>query len=310
MRIAFLGTPDFAVPCLKKSIALEDVVLVVTQPDRRRGRGKKRQPTPVKKEALKHNIEVFQPENINSADAIQKLKQLSLDLIVVVAYGQILTKDILNIPRYGCINVHASLLPKLRGAAPINWAIVRGHDQTGVTTMVMDEGLDTGDMIDKRTIEITNAMTAGQLHDRLMMLGAEVLEQTINKLKNDHITRTKQVDDNASYAPMIDKKMSEIDWEQSAQDIHNRVRGFNPWPGTFSFYKGQKFKIFQTQVIEEQYNATPGQIIKVSDDGMLVACQQNALLIKKIQFPNKRKMMVNQYILGNDLEENIILGRR
>src|SRR6056297_1706553 len=252
MRIAFLGTPEFANNSLKACLECGEVVSVITQPDRRRGRGKKLLPTQVKKEALKHNLEVYQPKNIKSEEAINYLKALNLDLMVVVAYGQILSKEVLNIPKYGCINVHASLLPKLRGAAPINWAIVRGHEVSGVTTMQMDIGLDTGDMLDKVRVPIDHQMTAGQLHDLLKVKGATLLKKTLNDIKNDTLNPEKQNDELSTYAPMIDKEMARINWNESAENLHNLVRGFNPWPVAYTMFKNKKMKIYKTEVVNKK----------------------------------------------------------
>jgi len=308
MKIAFLGTPEFANPSLNACIESGEVLSVITQPDRRRGRGKKLLPTQVKKEALKHNLEVYQPKSIKSQEAIDYLKALNLDVMVVVAYGQILSKEVLNIPKYGCINVHASLLPKLRGAAPINWAIVRGHEVSGVTTMQMDVGLDTGDMLDKVTVAIDHLMTAGQLHDVLKVEGAALLKKTLNGIQRDALSPEKQNDTLSTYAPMIDKKMACINWESTATDLHNLVRGFNPWPVAYTTFKNSKMKIYETKVIEDDSNKKPGEIISVSDDGLLVQAGHDALLLTSIQMPNKTKMTVKSFLNGNIVEVGTILG--
>lgn len=308
MKIAFLGTPEFANPSLKACIDVGEVVAVITQPDRRRGRGKKLLPTQVKKEALKHNIEIYQPKNIKSEEAINYLKTLDLDVMVVVAYGQILSKEVLDIPKYGCINVHASLLPKLRGAAPINWAIVRGHEVSGVTTMQMDVGLDTGDMLDKVSVPIDQQMTAGQLHDLLRVEGATLLKKTLNDIKNDALKPEKQNDEQSTYAPMIDKEMARMNWEESAENLHNLVRGFNPWPVAYTTFNNKKMKIYETKVIEEKTEKTPGEIISVNDDGLLVQTGKNLLLITSIQMPSKKRMAVKSFLNGHTIEVGTILG--
>lgn len=308
MRIAFLGTPEFAVASLNACIEYGEVVCVITQPDRKRGRGKKLLPTIVKKEALKHNIEVFQPKNIKTEESIEKLKSLNLDLMVVVAYGQILSKEVLEIPTHGCINVHASLLPKLRGAAPTNWAIVRGHSVSGVTIMQMDEGLDTGDMLAKDDIVITDDMTAGQLHDNLKEMGARLLQKTLKDIENGTLLPVKQKEEESTYAPMMDKKMAAIEWDNKAWEIHNLIRGFNPWPVAYTMYKNQRMKIYQSTVVDQRSHKKPGTILEVSSEGILVATKEKALRITKVQFPNKRKMNVSDYILGNDIEKDYILG--
>jgi methionyl-tRNA formyltransferase len=308
MRIAFLGTPEFANPSLNACIDSGEVVAVITQPDRRRGRGKKLLPTQVKKEALKHNIEVYQPKNIKNEDAINYLKALDLDVMVVVAYGQILSKEVLDIPKYGCINVHASILPKLRGAAPINWAIVRGHDISGVTTMQMDVGLDTGDMLDKVSVPIDHQMTAGELHDVLKDKGAKLLKKTLNDIENDALNPEKQKDELSTYAPMIDKKMAKINWENSADDLHNLVRGFNPWPVAYTTFKDKKMKIYDTKIIEQNTEQKPGSIISVNDDGFVVQTGENSLLVTSIQLPSKKRMTVKSFLNGHTVEVGTILG--
>jgi len=308
MRIAFLGTPEFANPSLLACIDFGEVVSVITQPDRRRGRGKKLLPTQVKKEALKNNLEVYQPKNIKSKEAIDYLKALNLDVMVVVAYGQILSKEVLDIPRYGCINVHASLLPKLRGAAPINWAIVRGYDKTGVTTMQMEIGLDTGDMLDKVSVEIHAEMTAGALHDILKVEGAALLKKTLEKIENHALMPENQKDELSTYAPMINKEMARINWEKPAENLHNLIRGFNPWPVAYTTFKNEKMKIYKTKVLEQATNHTPGTIISVNDDGFLVQTGEQSLLITSIQMPNKKRMSVKSFLNGHTVEVGTILG--
>lgn len=308
MRIAFLGTPGFAIESLKTCIEYGEVVSVITQPDRRRGRGKKVLHTPVKKEALKHNIEVFQPEKIKTEEGVNYLKSLDLDLMVVVAYGQILSKEILDIPKFGCINVHASLLPKLRGAAPINWAIVRGYEKSGVTTMQMDEGLDTGDMLHKSTVEIPKDMTAGALHDQLMMIGAKTLKKTLKAIEENTLEPVPQDHNASTYAPLINKKMACIDWDKKAVDIHNLVRGFNPWPVAYTTYQGKKMKVYKTSVIHEKSSKKPGSILRVDNDGLLVQGKDHCILIEEVQMPNKRRMPVKDFINGHQVNVGDVLG--
>ena len=226
-RVIFMGTPDFAVPCLARLVEISDVVAVVTQPDRPKGRGQKLLPPPVKVFAQEHGIAVYQPVRVKAPDFVDVLRGLAPDLIVVVAFGQILSKEILSLPPLGCINVHASLLPRYRGAAPMQWAIVRGEKETGVTTMFMDEGLDTGDMLIRETLPITQAMTAAELHDAMMKLGADVLEKTLFSLSEGTLKRTPQDDALSTYAPLLDKEVGRIDWKKPAQEIHDLVRGLN-----------------------------------------------------------------------------------
>ncbi len=308
MNIVFMGTPEFAVPSLKKLIENHTVKAVFTQPDKPKGRGKKMAVSAVKEEALKHNIDIYQPVKLREEPAmIEKLKQINPDFIIVVAFGQILTKEVLNIPKYGCINLHASLLPMYRGAAPLNWAIIKGEKITGNTTMLMDEGLDTGDMLLKETVEITENMTSGELHDILCESGAQLLLDTIEGVKNNTIVPKKQQGE-TFYAKMLDKKLAEINWSNSAQDIHNLIRGLNPWPVAHTKYKNQPMKIFESEVVNNsKTNRKPGSIINVDKNGILAACGEGCLLIKKIQFPNGKPLYVEQYINGHEIDKNEIL---
>ena len=267
-RVIFMGTPDFAVPCLARLVEISDVVAVVTQPDKPKGRGQKLLPPPVKVFAQEHGIAVYQPVRVKATDFVDVLRGLAPDLIVVVAFGQILSKEILSLPPLGCINVHASLLPRYRGAAPMQWAIVRGEKETGVTTMFMDEGLDTGDMLVRETLPITQAMTAAELHDAMMKLGADVLEKTLFSLSEGTLKRTPQDDALSTYAPLLDKEVGRIDWKKPAQEIHDLVRGLNSWPGAYTMLAGQKFKIWRTRLAEG--TAEPGEIVSVTKQGLLV----------------------------------------
>lgn len=310
MNIVFMGTPEFSVPTLenlKKNN--HEISLVVTQPDRPKGRGKKLSPSPVKIKAKSMGVEVFQPENINTSESIEKIKSYNPDVIVVIAYGQILKEDVLNIPRFGCINVHASLLPKLRGAGPINWAIINGHTKTGVTTMLMEKGLDSGDMILKNSIDIDDNITAGELHDKLMYLGADLLIDTLNEIENNSIKAVKQEHDKATYAPMLDKKTGEIQWNKEKEKIKNLVRGTNPWPSAYSYYKNKKFKIHEVQITNDIYEGDYGEIIHVSKDGIIIKAKNGSVIIKNIQFPGKRAMDIKDFIKGNNIEKGIILGK-
>ncbi|OPJ56906.1 methionyl-tRNA formyltransferase [Alkalithermobacter paradoxus] len=307
-----MGTPDFAVPSFKMLIDEGyDIISVITQPDKPKGRGNKISQPPVKEEALKHGIEVYQPKKVKDKEFVEILKNLNPDIIIVIAFGQILSKEILSIPKYGCINVHSSLLPKYRGAAPINWAIINGEEVTGVTTMYMDEGLDTGDMILKIETKIGNEENAGQLHDRLAILGADVLKETLNLIKQGNAPRQKQDDSQSSYAPIMDKNLGNIDWNKSAKDIYNLVRGTNPWPSSFTSYKGNMMKIWKSTALDnEKTSKQPGTIIKVSDEGIYVACGRGILVVEEIQMPGKKRVKVQEYIKGNTIEKDIILGEK
>lgn len=309
MKIVFMGTPDFAVPSLKILIDNYDVKAVLTQPDKPKGRGKKLTASPIKELALKYDIPVYQPIKLKDDETVKDiLKKINPDFIVVVAFGQILTKEILDIPTYGCINLHASLLPKYRGAAPINWAIMNGEKITGNTTMLMNEGLDTGDILLSNNVEIGNKTTAGELHDILMDKGAPLLLETLEKVFKGEIKRIKQGETPTMYASMLNKNMAKIDWNKSATEIEMFIRGLNPWPVAYTSYDGNSMKIYEAEVIKEDNNENVGTILSVDSDGVKVVCGKETLLIKKLQFPGKKSMEVGEYIKGNTIKVKIILG--
>ena len=302
MKIVFMGTPDFAVPLSLIHISEFGVEAVFTQPDRPRGRGKKMVFSPVKEVAVKHDIKVFQPEKLkDDREAVEYLKELKPDFIIVVAFGQILTKEVLDIPKYGCINLHASLLPMYRGAAPLNWVIINGEKKSGNTTMLMDVGLDTGDMLLKDEVEITDNMTSGELHDILMNRGGELLIKTIEGLADGSIKGEKQ-EGETCYAKMLSKETGKINWNNSAESIHNLIRGLNPRPIAHTTYKDENMKIYESEVLAESSNKEAGTIIEVSKKGMKVSCGKGILLVKKIQFPNGKPLTIEQYINGKDIE--------
>lgn len=302
MKIVFMGTPDFAVPSLEALIEKFGVEAVFTQPDRPRGRGKKMVFSPVKEVAVKHDIKVFQPEKLkDDREAVEYLKELNPDFIIVVAFGQILTKEVLDIPKYGCINLHASLLPMYRGAAPLNWVIINGEKKSGNTTMLMDVGLDTGDMLLKDEVEITEDMTSGELHDILMSRGGELLIKTIEGLADGSIKGEKQ-EGETCYAKMLSKETGKINWSNSSESIHNLIRGLNPRPIAHTTYKNENMKIYESKVLDETSNKEAGTIIEVSKKGMKVSCGKGVLLVKKIQFPNGKPLTIEQYINGKDIE--------
>lgn len=308
MNIVFMGTPDFAVPSLQKLVENHNVTAVFTQPDKPKGRGKKMAYSEVKEEALKHNIPVYQPVKLRTdRELIEKLKDLKPDFIIVIAFGQILTEEVLDIPKYGCINLHGSLLPMYRGAAPIQWAVIKGEKVSGNTTMLMDAGIDTGDMLLKDEVEITDNMTAGELWDILKVRGADLLLKTIEGVVNNTIVPQKQSGE-TFYAKMLNKEIANICWDKTAQEIHNLIRGLNPWPIAYTSYNNSRMKIFESEVLDEESNKTPGTIIDVSKEGIKVSCAKKVLLIKKVQFPNGKPLTVEQYINGHDIEKNIILG--
>ncbi len=304
-----MGSPEFAVPTLE-SLYNEghNILLVVTQKDRPKGRGKKLLPTPVKEKALELNLEVYQPEYINSDESISKIKALNPDCIIVAAYGQILKKDILNIPKYGCINVHASLLPKYRGAAPINWAIIEGEEKTGITIMEMDEGLDTGDILKSRAIPIKECDDSQTIHDKLSVLGGQLIIETLEDLKNGNIVKMPQDDSLATYAPMLSKEIGKIDWNDNGERIINLIRGLKPWPSAYMIYKDENVKIHKAKKIEKFSDADNGVVVKVSDEGIFVNCSDSCIVIEVLQFPGKKKLRVSEYLKGNKFDINIKLG--
>lgn len=308
MNIVFMGTPDFAVPTLEKLVEKYNVKAVFTQPDRPKGRGKKLAMSPVKEAALKYEIPVFQPEKLRKDEkAIEELKRMNPDFIVVVAYGQILTEEVLNIPKYACINVHASLLPKYRGAAPLNWVIINGEKKSGITTMLMGKGIDTGDMLLKCEVPIDDDMTVEVLHDTLKEKGAELLIETLEGYKAGNIIPEKQDDSESSYAPMISKDTGKINWKEDNEKINNLVRGLCPFPGTHTSYKDNTMKIYKVKTLKKEADGEPGLITSVDDNGIEVNTGKGKLLITSVQFPGKKIMSVKEYIKGNTIEKGIVL---
>ena len=298
-RVVFMGTPEFSVPCLRALAEHCEVIGVVTQPDRPRGRGQKLRPSPVKAWAEDHGLPVYQPEKIKTEEFTAQLEELKPDLMVVVAFGQILSQRILDIPAYGCINVHASLLPRYRGAAPMQWCLINGEKKTGVTTMFMDAGLDTGDMLLKREVEISDSMNLEELHDALMEEGAELLVETLERLSDGTLPREKQEDRLSNYAPMLTKETGHIDWTKSAREIHNLVRGLDSWPGAYTFLKGEKYKIWRTKVAGEAAKASAGEVFCADAKGLLVATGDGMLQILEIQAPGGKRMRTEDYLRGH-----------
>ncbi len=309
MKIVFMGTPDFSVPCLEGLIESgHEVALVVTQADKPKGRGQKLMPPPVKECALTHHIPVFQPEKMKDDSSFETLKAVGADVFIVVAYGKILPARVLSLPKYGCINVHASLLPKYRGAAPIQWSIINGETKTGVTTMQMDVGLDTGDMLLKEEIEITAEDTGETLHDKLSLAGKNVLLKTLNTLENGCLKPEKQKDEDSCYAPMINKATAKIDFNKSAEEICCLIRGMNSYPYAHTLYEGKLMKIAKaTPEKDENLTGKPGEILSVKDKYFIVKCGYGSLKINEIQMEGKRKMSVEDYIKGNTLTVGIVL---
>jgi methionyl-tRNA formyltransferase len=305
MKIVFMGTPDFAVPTLEYLINNGyDVCCVVTQPDKPKGRGNKVSFSAVKEKAIEYKIPVLQPVKLrNDIECIDKLKSYQPDVIVVVAFGQILTVDVLSIPSIGCINVHASLLPKLRGAAPINWAIINGYNETGITTMFMDKGVDTGDMLLSNAVKILENETAGELHDRLMVIGAELLIDTLSALKSNTIKRIPQDNSESTYAPMLNRDTGRIDWSQNSIDINNLVRGTNPFPVAFSYFNRSRIKIWRTLIDEEaKASAKPGAVWRVDKKGIHVYTADGGIIISEVQPENGKRIDAHSYTLGHPVK--------
>lgn len=315
MKAVFMGTPDFAVPTLQKMIDMGiEVTAVVTQPDKAKGRGKKVIYSPVKECALAHDLPVYQPVRIRKEpEFIQTLRDMKPDVIVVVAFGQILPKEILDIPRLGCVNVHASLLPKFRGAAPIQWSIIDGEEVTGVTTMLMDAGLDTGDMLLKTEIPMDPKETGGSLHDKLAAVGGELLEKTLIGLEAGTIVPEKQDDSQAGeYARMLDKELGHIDFNQPAVVIERLIRGLNPWPSAYTKFEGKTLKIWSADVEEDAAGRpspeTFGQVVRVGKDAFSVQTGKGLLTIRELQLEGKKRMDTAAFLRGYPVETGVKLG--
>lgn len=305
MRIIFMGTPDFAVPVLQSLInSRHEVVAVVTQPDRPKGRGKNMQFSPVKECALAHNIPVMQPVNVSVPEVIDELRAYEPELIVVVAFGQFVTKKIREMPKYGCINVHASLLPKYRGAGPIQWAVINGEKESGVTTMYMCREIDKGDMLLKDTVTLDPKETGDSLHDKLSMMGGPLLLKTIDQLEDGSAVRIPQCEEESTYAPKLEKTMGNIDWTMDADRIERLVRGLNSWPGTFTKIHGKTVKIWDCDVVcqetltESQVAAMPGTVIVSEKDQLIVKAGNGALSLRMLQPEGKKNMTVDAYLRG------------
>lgn len=310
MRIIFMGTPDFSVGTLEALVeAGHEVVLAVTQPDKPKGRGKEMQFTPVKECALRHGIPVFQPKKVRDPECVEELKKYQADVCVVIAFGQILPKEILEMTPYGCINVHASLLPSYRGAAPIQWAVIRGEKISGVTTMQMDEGLDTGDMLEKTEIILDEKETGGSLHDKLAEAGAKLCVHTLDKLVQGDLTPQKQGESPTEYARMLDKKLGDINWEQSAGEIERLIRGLNPWPSAYTDWNGKTMKIWEADAVPgENTEKAPGTITDVTKDDFAVQTGDGQLRVRALQIPGKKRMEADAFLRGYQVKVGEHLG--
>ncbi|MGM0902050.1 MAG: methionyl-tRNA formyltransferase [Bacillota bacterium] len=311
-KIVFMGTPDFSVPVLQQLIQDGyEVIAVVTQPDRPVGRKKMLTPPPVKVEAVKQGIPVFQPEKIRQKDELEKILSLKPDLVVTAAFGQILPKELLEAPKFGCINVHASLLPELRGGAPIHYAIINGHEKTGITIMYMAEKLDAGDILTRVEVQIEENDNVGTLHDKLSKAGAQLLSETVPKLLNGELTPIKQNDDEATFAWNIKREQEKIDWSKDGEEIYNHVRGMNPWPVAYSTLNGSVLKIWKTEKLKVSVGAEPGTILSMKDDGFVVASGNDiGIKVTELQPAGKKRMDAGQFLrgAGSQIEAGMKLG--
>lgn len=309
MRIVFMGTPDFSVPVLEALVREgHEVAGVVTQPDRPKGRGKAVLMTPVKEKALELGLPVYQPAKVREPEFVEVLKGLRPDIMVVVAFGQILTKTVLEIPSRGCVNVHASLLPKYRGAAPIQWAVIDGEKETGVTTMMMDEGIDTGDMLEKAVVAIAPDETGDSLHDKLSQAGAGLIISTLKKIEDGTIERTPQTDEGTCYAKMLKKTMGDIDWTMEAAAIERLVRGLNSWPGTYTRWKGKTLKIWKAAVEEGRWEGRCGQVVSTEGNRILVKTGKGALSLLELQPEGKKRMAADAFLRGYPVEAGTVFA--
>lgn len=311
MRIVYMGTPDFAVPPLRAMAqAGYEIAAVVTQPDKPRGRGKSLQPTPVKEEALRLGIAVWQPQKVREPAFIEELRGLHPDIIVVAAFGQIIPKDILDMPPFGCVNIHASLLPKYRGAAPIQQAVIDGETESGVTIMRMGTGLDTGDMIAKVVVPLSEEETGGSLFDKLAEAGADLLVKTLPDIFEGRAVYEKQPEESPTpYAGMITKEMGRMDFSKSASELERLVRGLNPWPSAFTFLNGKTLKVWKSAAVQEKTNAAPGTVVGSGKEGIRVACGEGVLLLTEVQLEGKKRMGAEAFLRGCPVETGVVLSR-
>ena len=307
--LIFMGTPGFAVPSLRALLdAGAPILLVVTQPDRPKGRGRRVAAPPVKQLAQERGLEVYQPKKVKSAEAVERITARGPSCLVVVAYGQLLSAEILEIPPLGAVNVHASLLPKYRGPAPIHWALIQGEMETGVTTMFMDAGMDTGDILLQRKAVIQPEETAGSLHDRLAEQGARVLVETLDLLKRGSLEPKIQDSSQATYAPMLAKEDGKVDWHEEAKRICCRIRGLDPWPGSFTSWQGKRLKLFGCRALSISTQAEPGTVIAAAEDGLQVAAGEGAVLIETLQLEGGRPLAVSDFLRGHHFQVEDKLG--
>lgn len=303
LKVIFMGTPVFCVPILEELIKETNVVAVVTQPDKEVGRKREISFSPIKKVAIKNNIKVLQPVKIK--EEYEDVTSLNPDIIITCAYGQIVPLAILNCPKYGCINVHASLLPKLRGGAPIHKAIINGYDKTGITIMYMDKGMDTGDMIAKEEVKIEDNDTAGSLHDKLSTISVPLLMKTLPSIINGTNKREKQNDADATYAYNVSREEEHVSFNKSSKDVYNQIRGLNSWPGAYAVLDDKNIKLWSSSITNNKYDKTPGTIINLDKNGLCVATKDGSVLIKELQIPGKKKINIKDFINGNKKEDYV-----
>lgn len=310
MRIIFMGTPDFSVPALKALVeAGHDVIAVITQPDKPKGRGKEVQMPPVKEQALEYNIPVYQPVKARDPEFVKFLSDLAPDVMVVAAFGQLLPKSILDIPKYGCINIHASLLPKYRGASPIQYAVINGEKESGITTMVMAEALDTGDMLDQAKVTLDAKETGGSLHEKLSQIGGSLIIKTLNKLEDKTAVRIPQDESKFTYVGMIKKTMGDIDWSMEAETIERLIRGLNPWPSAYTGWNGKVIKIWEADVVDKEYAGNYGEVVETGKDCLVVKTGKGGLSIKELQMQGKKRMDIGAFLRGYQIAEGTVFER-
>lgn len=309
MKIVFMGTPDFSVAALEELIkAGHEILGVVTQPDKPKGRGKEVLFTPVKEAAIKHNIPVYQPAKVRDEEFVKILSQINPDVFIVVAFGQILPASILNMGKYGCINIHASLLPKYRGSAPIQYVILAGEEKTGITTMKMDEGIDTGDILMTCEVKIDPKETGGSLHDKLAVCGGKLIVETLKEIETNGIEPVKQDNEKSNYVGMIRKSLGNIDFTKSAVEIERLIRGLNPWPSAYTKLNGKTLKIWEADVINENYQGEPGEIVKATKDTLYIKTGKGIISVNQLQLEGKKRMDIDTFLLGNSIKEGTILN--
>ena len=307
MKVVFMGTPDFAVGALEEIIkAGHEVTAVVTQPDKPKGRGKEMQISAVKACALSHGLPVFQPQRIKTPEAVEQLRTYEADIFVVAAFGQILSKEILDMPKYGCVNIHASLLPKYRGAAPIQWAVIDGEEETGVTIQQMNEGVDTGDILSQEVVKLDAKETGASLFDKLAVCGSKLIVKTLTEIEKGSITPVKQDDSKSTHAKMLSKDMGKLDFSQEAVVLERKIRGLNSWPSAYTYFKGKTLKIWDADVVDKQQAGECGSVCEVTKDSFCIVTAKGCLRINEVQLEGKKRMEVSAFLLGYPIEKGMV----